>query len=306
MPDRGYMGFVGVTTGSSSIMRIFPAWAEELCLPTRTIIGHDVSPNAPREVYRSLVCEIRDDPRHFGALVTTHKMNVFESARDLFDDIDPLATVFGEVSSIAKRGARLTAAAKDPITVRLAYEEFIDDAYFARTGAHVLCLGSGGSGSALVHQLAGRTDRPERIVITARRQVKLDEVRELIERSGLDGGGIEYVLAPDPELAGELLATMPSGSVVANSTGMGKDTPGSPLSAGARFPDEAIAWDFNYRGTLEFVHQAQAQQPTRSLHVVDGWRYFIHGWSQVVADVFDISMPPERVDRLAEIADGLR
>jgi shikimate 5-dehydrogenase len=170
----------------------------------------------------------------------------------------------------------------------------------------VLCLGSGGSGSALVHQLAGRTDRPERIVITARRQVKLDEVRELIERSGLDGGGIEYVLAPDPELAGELLATMPSGSVVANSTGMGKDTPGSPLSAGARFPDEAIAWDFNYRGTLEFVHQAQAQQPTRSLHVVDGWRYFIHGWSQVVADVFDISMPPERVDRLAEIADGLR
>ena len=87
MSDRGYMGFVGVTTGSSSIMRIFPAWAEELGLPTRTIIGHDVSPNAPRDVYRSLVCEIRDDPRHFGALVTTHKMNVFESARDLFEKI---------------------------------------------------------------------------------------------------------------------------------------------------------------------------------------------------------------------------
>ena len=87
---------------------------------------------------------------------------------------------------------------------------------------------------------------------------------------------------------------------------MGKDTPGSPLSDRVRFPDEAIAWDFNYRGSLEFLHQAQEQQEAASLQVVDGWRYFIHGWSQVVADVFDISMPPERVDRLAEIADGLR
>ena len=87
---------------------------------------------------------------------------------------------------------------------------------------------------------------------------------------------------------------------------MGKDAPGSPLGLRARFPHEAIAWDFNYRGTLEFVHQAREQQETGSLRVVDGWRYFIHGWSQVVADVFDIPMPPERVDRLAEIADGLR
>ena len=38
----GYMGFVGVSTGSSSIMSIFPRWADALDLPTRTLIGHDL------------------------------------------------------------------------------------------------------------------------------------------------------------------------------------------------------------------------------------------------------------------------
>ena len=123
MPESGYMGFVGVTTESSSIMRIFPAWAEELGLPTRRIVGHDVALNAPASVYRELVCAIRDDARHYGALVTTHKMNVYESCHDLFGLIDPLATLFGEVSSIAKRGPTLTGAAKDPITVRLADDD---------------------------------------------------------------------------------------------------------------------------------------------------------------------------------------
>lgn len=306
MPESGYMGFVGVTTESSSIMRIFPAWAEELGLPTRRIVGHDVALNAPASVYRELVCAIRDDARHYGALVTTHKMNVYESCHDLFGLIDPLATMFGEVSSIAKRGPTLTGAAKDPITVRLAYEEFLDGTYFRRTGAHALCLGSGGSGAALVHQLAERTDRPERIVVTGRRQVKLDEVRALIERSGLGDARIDYVLTAGPHDADELVAALPAGSLVANSTGMGKDTPGSPLTDDVRFPTDAVIWDFNYRGTLEFLHQGRLRQASDELRIVDGWRYFIHGWTQVIADVFDIEMPQARVDRLAEIADGLR
>ena len=37
------------------------------------------------------------------------------------------AVTFGEISSIVKRGDRLLGAAKDPITVRLALEEFVPD-----------------------------------------------------------------------------------------------------------------------------------------------------------------------------------
>lgn len=160
MTDASYMGFVGVTTSNSSIMKIFPAWAEALDLPTRTLIGHDIPLDSPPETYRSVIQSIRDDPHHLGALVTTHKMAVFNAALDLFDSVDDLARTFGEISSVAKRGARLIGAAKDPLTVRLALEEFVSPDHFATTGGAALILGSGGAGCALSYQLAQRLDVP--------------------------------------------------------------------------------------------------------------------------------------------------
>jgi shikimate 5-dehydrogenase len=87
---------------------------------------------------------------------------------------------------------------------------------------------------------------------------------------------------------------------------MGKDVPGSPLTDDVRFPERGVVWEFNYRGSLEFLHQARAQQQARDLVVEDGWRYFIHGWTQVIADVFDLDMPQQTVERLSEIATRLR
>jgi shikimate 5-dehydrogenase len=102
------------------------------------------------------------------------------------------------------------------------------------------------------------------------------------------------------------LAALPPGSLVVNATGMGKDRPGSPLPSAARFPERAVVWELNYRGPLEFLAQARGQEKERDLTVVDGWRYFIHGWSQVVAEVFDLEMKPALVARLAEAAESVR
>lgn len=300
------MAFVGVTTTGSSVQRIFPLWADALDLPTRTLRGYDIAPGSPPQSYRDVVAEIGRDERHRGALVTTHKMAVFRAARDLFDDLDELALTFGEISSISKRGDRLRGSAKDPLTVRLALEEFLAADHFARTGGAALVLGSGGSGCALTHQLGLRGDQPSTIICTAIDQAALDHHRQLHERAGVPSGLVEYALTSQPEDVDRLLAALPSGSLVANATGMGKDLPGSPLSPGVLFPKAAVVWEFNYRGTLEFLHQAQAQQHERSLVVEDGWRYFIHGWTQVIAEVFDIEMPPETVARLSTIAVGAR
>ena len=98
------------------------------------------------------------------------------------------------------------------------------------------------------------------------------------------------------------MEALPEGSIVINATGMGKDRPGSPLTDGCRFPKHGIVWEFNYRGTLEFMHQAEAQQAERDLTIDDGWTYFIHGWTQVIAEVFHIDITGERLamcDRLA-------
>ncbi len=304
--DGTHMAFVGVSTGGSSIRRVFPAWADTLRLPTRTLVGHDLPPASEPARYRELVEQLRDDPRCRGALVTTHKVGVFEAAADLFDDLDDLARTFGEVSSISRRDGRLVGRARDPITVSLALGEFLAEDHFAATGAEVLCLGSGGAGMALTHQLGVRADRPARVTCTALDEAPLRQLRELHERAGLPDGLFRYAVTPDPRDADALLAQLPPASLVVNATGLGKDAPGSPLTDDAVFPRDAVVWEFNYRGSLEFLHQARARQADRALVLEDGWRYFVHGWSTVVADVFDIPMPPETVSELSHVAAGHR
>jgi shikimate 5-dehydrogenase len=120
------------------------------------------------------------------------------------------------------------------------------------------------------------------------------------------GGGSRLVTRRAEGPADDLLAAMPPGSLVVNATGLGKDRPGSPLSDAVVFPESAWVWEFNYRGSLEFMHQALTQQQERSLHVIDGWRYFIHGWSQVVADVFELTLTPSIVEELAAAAESVR
>ena len=107
------MYFIGVTTGQSSIMRIFPIWAKALGIQG-CLKGIDIAIHAPAEDYRAAVEFIRSDPLSLGALVTTHKIDLLNACRDLFDELDPYAQQFGEISSISKRDGRLWGHAKDP------------------------------------------------------------------------------------------------------------------------------------------------------------------------------------------------
>lgn len=296
------MTFIGVSTASSSIMRIFPLWAAELGLEGATLDGDDIPLDAPPERHRAAVAAIRDDPDRVGALVTTHKMSVHRAAADLFDELDDFAVACGEISSIAKRDGRLLGHAKDPLTARLALDEFLPaDAFGGRRDAVV--LGAGGAGTALSWCLAERDDRPRRIVVTDTRAERLAHLREVHARRGTPDGLLDLRLASE---TGPLVSDAPEGSLIVNASGLGKDRPGSPLPADARFPDGAYVWEFNYRGTLEFLARARAAEAASGLTVVDGWRYFIHGWTQVIAEVFDVPMPAPTVARLATLAEGAR
>jgi shikimate dehydrogenase len=306
-PTSGYMGFLGVSTSSSSIMDVFPLWAEVLGLPTNRLVGHDIPLNAPDATYIEAVESIRRDPNHRGALVTTHKMNIFRAASHLFDDIDEFARACGEVSSISKRDGKLVARAKDPVTVALALNDFLPADYFRNTGAEVLILGAGGSGTALSWALADRTsDSPTAVTVTARRTEQLEHLRDIHQARKTDPGLINYVETATIDDASQLVNDLPPGSLVVNATGLGKDRPGSPLTDEVSFPIDGIAWEFNYRGSLEFLAQAREQHLSKNLTVVDGWRYFIHGWSQVIADVFSLTLTEALVDELARVAETVR
>lgn len=300
------MYFIGVTTAQSSIMKVFPRWADELGL-NAVLRGIDFVPNDRPERYREAVAFIKADPLSLGALVTTHKINLLTASRDFFDTLDPYAETLGEISSISKRGSKLVGHAKDPITVGYGLEAIVAPGYWTQSGAAMLILGSGGSSLALTlylheKQKAGG-DVPRRIIVTARRDAKLDEMRELHHRIGF-AIPIEYVVAETPPMADAIVERLPAGSMVINATGLGKDGPGSPLTDAVRFPDRAIAWEFNYRGDLLFLHQARAKAAAASMTVEDGWFYFIHGWTRVIAEVFDVDIPTsgpgfERLSALA-------
>ena len=54
------------------------------------------------------------------------------------------------------------------------------------------------------------------------------------------------------------------------------------------------------------MYQALEQKEAKNLHVEDGWRYFIYGWTQVISEVFHIPIEGELLDKLDDIASGFR
>ena len=137
--------FIGVTTAQSSIMRVFPEWARHLGLGDVAMKGIDLVPHDKPNRYREVVAFLKSDPLSRGALVTTHKLDLFAAARDMFDKIDPHALLMEETSCLSKRDGRLICHAKDPISSGLSLDGFLPERHFARTGAEVFSMGAGGS-----------------------------------------------------------------------------------------------------------------------------------------------------------------
>jgi shikimate dehydrogenase len=290
--------FIGVSTSESSIMTLFPRWAEELGLQA-TIEGYDLPLDARPDDYRRCVEFIASRPDIRGALVTTHKAAMFEHARDLFVELDGYAETCREVSCIVRREEGLRGFAKDPITSALALEEMLPRGYWAE-GGQVICLGSGGAGVAItVHLLTSRPG-PDRVVMVDRDPRRIAVAREV--HASIAADRVAYAVHRGPHETRELLAQSPPKSLVINATGLGKDRPGSPLDDATVFPRGSIVWDLNYRGDLTFLSQARAQVASRGLRVFDGWSYFLHGWTAVVAEVFDLEMTSERFAALARVA----
>ena len=298
--------FIGVTTAQSSIMKVFPAWARLLNLGDVEMKGIDLPIHASREVYREAVEFIKHDPLSEGALVTTHKIDLFAMCRDLFDEIDPFAATMGETSCLSKRDGRFICHAKDPITSGYSIDGFLQLNHFEKTGSEVFSMGAGGSTIALTWHLMQRArlgNRPSRVIVSNRSAGRLEEIERIHHELDL-GVPCEYVLAPKAEDNDAVLRRLSPGALVINATGLGKDAPGSPLSDAAIFPEYAVVWDLNYRGNLIFLDQARRQEASRQLQIEDGWTYFIYGWTRVIAEVFHVEIPtagPE-FDEICRIA----
>ena len=303
--------FIGVSTGGSSIMKIFPQWARILGLRAK-LRGCDLPLNAPAASYRRVVKQIRDDPAIRGALVTTHKIDLLRASRDLFDWLDAQALLCDEVSCIVKTGGRMKGFAKDTVASGAALDHFLPPGHWHEGcdegGRDVLCLGAGGAATAISARLAERSRQaahPRRFLLVDIDPLRLQAIRRIHDK--LDTAiQFDYFLHSDAAENDALLRQLPAGSLVINATGMGKDRPGSPITDGARFPQHSVIWELNYRGERQFLRQAEAQAAARNLSIEDGWHYFLHGWTQSIAEVFGLKISAEVFARLEAAAAAQR
>jgi shikimate 5-dehydrogenase len=303
-----WFAFVGVSTSNSSIIKIFPKWMKELGRLDIRIQGIDHALHDSRDKYRETVQRIKDDPFCLGALVTTHKMDLYAATSDLFDEIGEFGRLTREISAISKRGNFLIGNALDPLTCGLSLDEILGTDYFLNNNRTVLNFGAGGSGMAIsLHfmQKFRSADRPWKFIMVNRSEGRLNRLRELVKEQNTDIE-FEYICNDESQVNDRVMSDLPNGSLVINSTGMGKDRPGSPVSLDGVFPAHGIAWELNYRGELDFLHQAMAQSHERDLMVEDGWVYFLHGWTRHITNALHMELDKETFYRLAEIAAPLR
>lgn len=300
--------FIGVTTSQSSIMQVFPRWMAALGRANTVLEGVDHPLHDTKQAYRRTVVHIRDDPLSIGALVTSHKIDILEAAEDMFDTLDLSTQLTGEISCISKRQGKLYGHALDPLTGGMSLDALLGCDYFAGREKDVLCFGAGGAGKAIALHLMQKEqpgDRPRRMIVVNRSQPRLTKLQAMVRQFETD---IEfrYVCNAHPVKNDEIMAGLPAGSIVINATGLGKDLPGSPITEDALFPLNGIAWELNYRGGLDFWHQAKEQEESQRLTIEDGWLYFLHGWSQHIAEVLHINMDCATFQALAVIAEKLR
>ena len=300
--------FLGVTTHTSSIQRIFPRWMAALGHPEILLEGVDLPLHDRRENYEKVVSRICYDPQVIGGLVTTHKVDVYHATQGLFDFLDPYARLCGEITYIIKQDGLLMGYASDVVNAGSNLDEILEEDYFSRTGGQVLCFGAGGVGrDVLLHfsEKASPNDRPAKMNLVEKDSERISELTDLIAGVETDIQ-IEILFNQDSAENDRLMTSLPDYSLVINASGMGKDTPGSPITDRALFPRHGVAWEINYRGELDFKRQALSQAADRDLRVEDGWNYFLHGWSLVVAQMLHIELSPELFAELAKIAEKVR
>ncbi|MFC5703992.1 shikimate dehydrogenase [Cohnella faecalis] len=269
-----------------------------------TMQGVDLPIDSPPADYLKWVKLIKEDPNSLGAIITTHKINLFNAAKEIFDDFDTYARMFGELSCIAKSAGRLFGYALDPVSSKLAMRRFLPDDLWAEKRGEALLFGAGGSalavGAALLNKDNGH-NVPSKIILTDINENRLIQARQKL--AGLNPNvQIELSVSKSTLHNEECLGKLKPYSLIVNATGMGKDIPGSPISDRAIFPENSFVWELNYRGDLTFRRQAMNQQHLRALHIEDGWVYFVYGWIMCIAKIGALEIDDGMFERLEKIA----
>ena len=264
------------------------------------ISGIDIPLNASKNDYVSALTQMVNDQNCHGALVTTHKLALYQYAKSLFTEFDDFANTCGEISCVKINKSVVSGFAKDPISAGLAINDFLPNDFFDSQN-EVILIGDGGAATAIAWYLSGISQPPVKIHVIGRDLSRLQHLLSVVSSRSIK---VEISLS-SPDVFRKI-ALLDKQLLIINATGMGKDLPGSPWPDGLLFPKNSFLWELNYRGSLEFYHQGKSQEKERNLTITDGWRYFIYGWTQVISEVFDVAIDQETLKKLETQAEASR
>jgi shikimate 5-dehydrogenase len=296
------MYFIGVTTAQSIINKIFPVWKKTLGHQLE-LVGIDIPLSGDKEIYRDIVLEMKKSTDIRGALVTTHKIPMYESSKDLFHDLMESSIDFCEIGCIFKRNERLIGEATDVVTVKSAFEEIWQQSKRDSFSSIDACiLGCGGAGVALGYALLTSGYKTiRRIILTDMSEDRVVNAKQLLSKYDTDDK-LMFYKNYDTNDTDMIVESLLEGSVLINATGMGKDRPGSPISCNVHFPLHSCIWEYNYRGELNFLQYAHAKENDCALQIFDGFRYFLYGWTTVISRVINKEIDSQLFDILAKQA----
>ena len=136
--------FIGVTATQSLMVQILPAWAEELGAAI-DLVNIDLPLDSSALQYKKIISVIKEDKKAIGAVVTGHKVKMYEHGCGLFDQYDALSEVTKEIGTMVKRGSHLTGLAlPDCLATTLSLKSMLGEDYWYRNNSDVLCFGAGG------------------------------------------------------------------------------------------------------------------------------------------------------------------
>lgn len=282
--DKPTMFFIGVSTHNSTVGDVFYDWIRILKKDAE-LIGFNLNVDCDFSYYTKIVNFIKSNPLVLGALVTTHKVRLYNSAKDIFDVLPNNCVEFKEIGCIYKDKNLLCGEVTDIFSVKAALDDFLPQNYFNLLKSDFCILGCGGAGLALAYRiLTSDNVKPNQLIMTDVSSDRLEVVRNILEK--YDKENILRLCFINSNGADDIIENLRQGSVIVNATGLGKDREGSPFSIKASIPSDCYLWEFNYRGKLDFLRIAEAQAKEKNLKLIDGWVYFVHGWSQVMSRVF--------------------
>ena len=293
------MYFIGVSTQNSIINNIFPKWMEVLGYNIQ-LCGINIPLNASANIYQECAEKIKSSDNILGALVTTHKIAMYHSAKDIFDILSESAKEFKEIGAIYKREAGMYGEATDIISVNSAFQSIFDKVNISNSD--ICILGCGGAGVALGYVILKHYNlRINRIIMTDTNMARLSQASKVLSMYDLNYK-LNLVHVNSIKDNNDIINSLKRRSFIINATGMGKDVQGAPISNEVDFPSGSCIWEYNYRGNLEFIDIAKEQAAEKQLMIYNGFEYFIYGWTTVISRVLNIDIKKSTFDKLANIA----